>query len=99
MFSVDSSLGENGEGDALVGDKPLNFLVGFGFLTSELVRGECKDLEALILVFGVKGNKLLVVSIGQTSVTRYVHDHAYFARERREWHYRPVCARSVEFEE
>lgn len=64
MLAVDGRLGEHGEFDTKFGNKFLNFLVGLGFLFSKFVRGEGENFKALIVVFFVKGDKLLVVSFG-----------------------------------
>ena len=84
VFSIDGGLGEDRELHTALSNELLDLLIGLGLLTSKLVRGESEDLESLLVVLFVKGNELLVVSFRETSVTRYIDDHADLTSKFRE---------------
>lgn len=75
VFAVDVDFAEHGEFCAILfrGER---FDLGLrpGLFTCELVAGEGKNFEITLGEFIVKADKLLIVSVGETSATRYIYD-------------------------
>lgn len=78
-FTVDVNLVEQREGDIVVQRaEALNLLVGAWLLAQELVAGEAKNLQALILVLLIKGFKAFVLW-GQTAFASHIDDEQHLA--------------------
>jgi hypothetical protein len=69
IWSIHVGLLHNGEFCTVsITNETLDLLIGAGFLVHKLVAGVCKDLEALVSVFLMQRNHLVVRAISDASL-------------------------------